>query len=208
MRLPLIALLAVAAALSLSTAPSAAEEPEVTLIYPGEGAVLAERPPVIRMCFADPIDIRDLDAGGDFEFGVVSPDERRPGLRISFQPDGLGVDIFVGELEAVPEGEWTFGWLVLDAETGAAATGTTSFVVVAQGSPVPDEPPQACPGSQTPNAGASPSPAADGRGRGSDDGVDVLVVVLAVGGPSLGAFALALFLYRRLRGRRWRHPPP
>src|SRR3989304_1215996 len=89
------ALTALALALLLLFPLTAGAQPRVIEIFPEEGAVLAEPPELLHMCFATPVNIRDLDKGGDFDFSVLKPDGRGVGLRIVFQSDGFGVTIFL-----------------------------------------------------------------------------------------------------------------
>lgn len=165
-----------------------------------------EPPSIIHMCFASPVNIRDLDKGGDFAFGVLRPDGRRLGLRIVFQPDGFGVDIHPGLPEDPPAGQWTFEWRVTDPETLEPAEGTVSFTVSPGGSPVPEEPPSRCPAralpstvgveaTPTPATGATPSPTPASGEDEADDDQDILLLALITTGSIIGAAVLGLILY-------------
>jgi len=209
-----IAALALTAAGLLLAKPYAVDaQPEVILVFPEEGDIMAEPPPIIRMCFARPINIRDLDDGGDFRFRVTTPEGRGLGLRIVFQTDGLGVDIHRGIPEGETEGEWTFEWRVTEPDTLEPAQGTLRFLVGPGGSPVPEEPPANCPsGNLTPVTGitpttvtASPTPPPDRDKAG--DGQDDLLLALIIAGPVIGAAALGLGLYFLVFRRRGPAPP-
>lgn len=191
--------------LSLSP-PSVQAQPEVTLIFPEDGAVLAEAPQNIHLCFAEPVDNAD-DA--DFRFRVFTPEDRGLGLRIVFQSDGLGVDVQPGLPETPLEGEWTFEWRVSDAVTREPASGTIHFQVRPDGTAIPTEPPQRCTGAEagTPQAGASP--AAASTADGEDGGPGTLVIVLiVVGAVAAAAAALILLTLTRRRIGAWLGRPP
>jgi hypothetical protein len=195
-------------------APAADAEPKVTYQFPDEGATFSEPPPIVRFCFAEPVNVRDLFAGGDFSFRVVKPDGSGLGLRIVFRPDGLGVDVHLGLRDVQPDsyqGEWQLVWRVTDAYPGdraaptppadlEATEGTLKFNVSPDGETPPETPediPEAC--------GATDTPPADTT---SDDGDDNTVLIIAV---ALGAAALALgggglFLLSRRRAAS-RRPP-
>lgn len=220
MRAAIIAALTLTAGVLLLLQPSDADaQPEVSFLYPEDGAVLAAPPPIIQMCFASPINILDLDKGGDFRFGVLRPNGRGLGLRIVFQPDGFGVNVLPGLPDDPPQGEWTFEWRVTDPDTLEPATGTVHYTVSPTGSPVPEpeEPLPRCSsdGSPiTPDSTATPSPGdtpvptpTTGEGD-SDDDQDILLLALITTGAVLGVAVVGLGLYfiRRHRGRL--HPPP
>lgn len=191
--------------------PDAGAQPEVTFIFPEDGAVLAEPPRVIQICFASPVNIRDLDKGGDFRFGVLRPNGSGLGLRIVFQHDGFGVAVHPGLPEDPPEGEWTFEWRVTDPDTLEAATGTIHFTVSPAGSPVPEEPPPRCPSDGSPIA-PSPSPTSTpappaGEDEADDDQDILLPAVIAASSVLAVAVAgLVLYVVRRRAGR-LRQPP-
>ena len=200
-------------ALFLALAPAADAQPRVTFIYPEEGAILAQPPPTIRMCLADPVNIRDLDKGGDFRFAITNADGIGLGHRIIFQHNGLGVDIIPGGiLGDPPEGEWTFEWRITDFHTLEPTEGTLHFTVDAGGDPVPEQPPQACPSGgpallrPTPTA----TPAADENASEDDDGPGILFfTVIAMGSVGgVAALGLVLLLVRRRTGLSLRRPPP
>ena len=200
MRSVAIAALVAASLLLLFRAPSADAQSEVTFLFPLEGDVLAEPPSLIRMCFAEPVNILDLNAGGDFRFSVITPEDRGLGLRIVFQPDGLGVDVFPGLPQDPIDGEWTFEWRVTEPETLEPATGTVRFTVDPEGTPAPVEPARACRDTATPAPDDSDS-AASGNDEG--DGSDVLLITGIVAGSVALAVAAGV-VYLRVR----RRPPP
>lgn len=168
--------------------------------------MLAEPPSIIHMCFASPVNIQDLDKGGDFSFDVLRPDGRRLGLRIVFQPDGFGVDVHPGLPGDPPEGQWTFEWRVTDAETLAPATGTVNFTVSPEGDPLPEEPLSRCPSGDVAPTFETPTPAA---GEDDDDDQDILLLSLITTGSIIGVAVLGLILYLvRRRIGFWLHRPP
>lgn len=207
-----LALMAVVSA--LLQLPGAHAQPKVTLIFPEDGAVLAEPPPIIHMCFASPVNIRDLHEGGDFNFQVTTPDGRGRGLRIVFQPGGLGVDIHPGYPDPAPEGEFTFEWRVTDPDTLEATSGTMNFTVSPGGNPVPSGPFERCTGDATPPADEiptiTPTPSEnEADDQSEDDDQDTLLIALITTGSVAGVAVLGLFLYivRRRIGF-WLHRPP
>ncbi len=223
--LPLIA----AAPLISRTPSTRADQPRITFQFPQEGDVLAEPPKVLQMCFEKPVNIRDLDKGGDFRFGLFRPDRLGLGMRIVFQPDGYGVAIYPGlGPEGIIEGEWRWEYRLTDAQTLDAIEGSVKFSVsAANGEPVLQPTPPAClaPGStpaptliQVPSgsasAGRSPglpsSSRSPGASPGSDGGApDVLLLSLLTIGAAAGAAFVGLigYLFRRKIGF-WPHRPP
>jgi hypothetical protein len=120
------ALALIAVIWSLTQLPDVHAQTRVTLTLPEDGDALVEPPPITHMWFASPVNVRDLHESGDFQYWGLTPDGR--GLRIVFQPDGLGVDIFPGHPDPPPAGEWTFERRVRDpmltpGEDGAAGQG-------------------------------------------------------------------------------------
>jgi hypothetical protein len=214
-RLAAIAVLAALAAAFLLAHPPAQAKPEVTYFFPDEGAAFSQPPPVVRFCFAEPVNVRDLNAGGDFAFRVVKPDGGGLGLRIVFRPDGLGVDIHLGLRDISPDsyqGEWQLAWRVTDAYPGdrvaptppadlEATEGTLKFSVAPDGEAPPEtdkDIPQACGDDETPPADTS----------SGDDGDDntVLIIGIALGAAALALGGGGLFLLSRRRAA-WRRPP-
>ncbi len=178
-------------ALLLLQAPSADAQPEVTFMFPEEGAFLTEPPPIIRMCFADPVNINDPDKGGDFKFSVQTPEDRGLGLRIVFRPDGLGVDVHPGLQEEPIDGVWTFEWRVTEPETLEPTSGTVQFTVGPEGEPLPEETPGDCTAAPEP----TPASSAEEDNDGSDTSLVIAILVIAV---TVGGI-LGLLAYRRLR---------
>lgn len=149
-----------------------AQPAEPVIVYQNvhEGDKLGEKPFVLQFCFQDPINIKDLDKGGDFRFELRNPQNMGLGLRIVFQPDGYGVAVYPGPEPSLipgvvtPTGEpaWTYEWRVVDAEDGTPLEGTLRFTVDPDAEPIPLETPPPCVqagGTATPGGlTASPSP--------------------------------------------------
>lgn len=221
MRAAVIVAFTLAAGVLLLLQPSdAGAQPEVSFMFPEDGAVLAEPPPIIQMCFASPVNIRDLDKGGDFRFSVLKPDGSGLGLRIVFQRDGLGVNVLPGLPDDPPQGEWTYEWRVTDPDTLEPTMGTIHYTVSPAGSPVPEleEPLPHClsdgspspPGSTaTQSPSDTPSPTQSAGEDDSDDDQDILLLTLIITGAFLGAAVAGLGLYFvRRRSGRLHLPPP
>jgi hypothetical protein len=201
-----IATLALALALSPWSGPVNAQgEPEITFIFPHEGDTFAEPLLVLQMCFAEPINNKDLDKGGDFDFALTPPNTPRLGMRIVFQPDGQGVAVYPGFVEGgSPEGEWTFAWRVTDAATLEPLEGVTRYSVREGGGPILQSPPATCVAGSTPTLNTPPvieDP--------DDDGPDVLLLALLTIGAAGAAAVIALIGYViRNRVGFWLHRPP
>jgi methionine-rich copper-binding protein CopC len=210
-RLAAIAALALAVGSLLILRPAGVDaQPQVTFTFPEEGAVLAEPPPMLRMCFASPVNIQDLHDGGDFRFRVLNPEDLGLGLRIVFRPDGLGVDIYPGLPEEPQDGEWTLEWRVTEPDTLEPAEGTLRFTVEPGGAPVPEELPETCGETATPVPDVTATPEADEDEDEGDGGADVLLIILIAAACAAGAALLGFILYlvrRRIRSR-GRQPPP
>ena len=194
-----------AAALLLVIWSPTGAQPEVTFLFPTDGDTLAEPPSAIHLCFASAVNIKDLDEGGDFSFRVFEPTGRGLGLRIVFQPDGFGVDIYPGVPEE-PEGEWTFEWRATDPDTLEPAEGAIRYTVGPGGDPPPDKPFSRCGGGSSPST-TSPTPASadDGAAEGSDGLWIGLIAAAALAGAAV--LGLALYLVRRRIGP-WTQRPP
>jgi hypothetical protein len=191
-----IAAMAIGSAILLGVRTVAAQ-PEPELFYPEDGADVQAPPPILQICFAEPINILDLDKGGDFKFSVRTPEDQGLGLRIVFQPDGLGVGVHPGYPTPAPEGEWTFEWRVTEPETLEPATGTIRFTVSPDGSPLPNKPPAPCGGTPFPDATDTPTNRA---GDGDDGGLDtVMVIIIAI--AALAGTAVLALVVSRLRRR-------
>jgi len=118
--------------------------PVVTYMFPQDGDSLAEPPPVLQLCFAVPVNNRDLDKGGDFRFRLITPDDRSVGMRIVFQSDGYGVYIEQSLKGTSYDGEWTFEWRVTDFVTLEPKEGVVTFAVDPGGRAVLEDPPPPC----------------------------------------------------------------
>lgn len=122
----------------------------VTFQNPVDGAVLSEPPFVFQMCFSRPINIKDLDKGGDFEFNLSTPAKAGIGMRIVFQIDGWGYSIYPGSppsLGVQPPDQrdhWLFEWHVVAADDGAPSDGQVKFTVDPAADPIPSETPPVC----------------------------------------------------------------
>jgi len=213
--IPIRLALAFLACASLFTVVAAfAKEPEVTYQFPADGAILEERPPAIQVCFGNPIDVRDLDKGGEFRFAVRAPGGMQLGHRAIFQPDGYGVVVQPGVPEEA-EGEWTFEWHVRDRESEDPADGTIRFSVAARGDPVIAAEPPPCTSETTPSAERSPGDSGepnDGGGTAEPeegDGPDVLLLALLTTGAAAAAGTVAIvgYLIRQRIGFSPHRPP-
>lgn len=214
-----VVLAAAASVLLVPLSPSVrAAGPEITYMFPEDGDVLAETPSVIQMCFAEPVNNRDLDKGGDFKFNLTPPDHTGVGMRIVFQPDGYGFAIYPNISDKPTEGEWTLTYRVTDDDTPDAIEGKITYTVKAGGKPVVKPTPPACAGNNTPgptlvptggtpSASGTPTPSSDTGGSG--DGPDILKLALLTIAAAGGAAVIALIGYA-LRGKFgfWLHRPP
>ncbi len=221
-----IAVLAVAgffaAALLAGHSAARADAPQITFQFPHDGDVLKEAPKVLQMCFKQPVNVRDLDKGGDFNFRIFIPDKTGIGLRIVFQPDGYGVAIYPGlPAEPVPEGEWTWDYRLTDAGDPRQVTeGAVKFSVRAQdGKDILQPTPPACLASGGTGTPVQPSGASVSSARSvtpapanSDDGGGPDILLLSLGAVAvaavLGALGYAGYALRRRAGFWPRRPPP
>lgn len=221
------------AALILQFAPPSAlaQAPEVVRQFPEEGAILAEPPaflpatptttgaPIpavarygLQLCFGEPVDVRDSDKGGLHQFSVRGPRGTLLAMRVVFQADGLGVTVFPGLAPEPVEGQWTFDWLVRDADTLEEASGAIHFEIAQGGSPVPKKPFSPCRGElgiqESPAArttpavqtttGATATPGAAENAEENDGGLSAGAIVgLSVGAVALVVLGSALYLRRR-----------
>jgi hypothetical protein len=143
-----------------------AQEPlEVTFMTPEDGDVLGEQPFVFQMCFSRPINIKDLDKGGEFRFDVFDEANVGYGLRVVFQPDGWGVAVYPGAapvLSPAPSAvrdHWIYRWHVVAADDGAPNDGEIKFKVDESAEPAPSETPPSClPGGGTGTPGPTGRP--------------------------------------------------
>jgi len=191
-----VLVLAVGLALLLGTRTAAAQ-PELVSNYPADGDVLNEPPAILQLCFKEPVNILDLDKGGDFRFSVMTPAGQGLGLRIVFQPDGLGVGIHPGYPTPPLEGEWTFNWRVTEPQTLEPASGTIKFTVSPDGSPLPDKAPTPCGGTPFPDVTPEPGSLTVDE---DDGGTSTLLVVIIAAAALGGAALLVLLVVRRRRG--------
>jgi len=174
-------------------------------MFPHEGDTFAEPLKVFQLCFAEPINNKDLDKGGDFDFTVIPPNSPRLGMRIVFQPDGQGVTVYPGVVEAPPEGEWTFEWRVTDAVTLEPLEGVTRYNVREGGDPILQPTPAPCVSGSTPSLTTPPTIDEEP----DDDGPDVLLLALLTTGAAGAAAVIALIGYVvRNRVGFWLHRPP
>lgn len=201
-------LLFIAAPYINQDAPSAlAKEPEIVLQFPEEGDVLKEPPFVLQMCFEEPVNVNDLDKGGDFRFRLLRPDKKGLGMRIVFQPDGYGVAIYPGlpTDEVIPDGDWTWEYRLTDrVQTADATEGVVKFSVSAtDGKDIISATPPTCLAAgathvpTAPPAGAV-TPTPDGGGitdEADDSDVDILRLALLTIGAAGAAGVIALIGY-------------
>jgi hypothetical protein len=69
------ALALIAVIWSLTQLPDVHAQTRVTLMFPEDGDVLVEPPPISHIWFASPVNVRDLHESGDFQYRVLTPDE-------------------------------------------------------------------------------------------------------------------------------------
>jgi hypothetical protein len=150
-RRTLLALPLAAAALVAATSAGSAmaqTDPEgPVLVYQNinDGDVLDQLPLSIQLCFAAPINIKDLDKGGDFSFTVLQPDGIGLGHRDIFQPDGYGVAVQPGNpVGDDVTGEWTFRYRVTTPDAQHATEGEVHYTIDPAGEPAPRVSPPAC----------------------------------------------------------------
>ncbi len=194
------------------------EAPRLVFQNPADGAVVNEPLFVIQVCFANPINIRDLHLGGDFAFRVTDPGGRGLGHLTVFQPDGYGAAIYPGPPPGETRGEWAFGWRVTSPDGEQASEGEFSYTVDPDGEQSPNATPPVCvgelgtatpPSEGTPGATtSSPSPSGDAsatdrpENSDDDDDGDFLVVLLVIGSAGIvGVAAIAFFGWRANRRR-------
>ena len=180
--LPLLplAVLAVAWALSASAAhaQSPTADPQPVLVYENihDGDVLQQTAFGIQLCFASPVNITDLDKGGDFSFRVTEPDGLILGHRDVFQRDGYGITVYLASPIGGSVGQWKFHYRLTSPDARSALEGDITYVVDPSGSPVPQATPPVCVSSGG-TATASPTPGT-GTTRPVDLGANVVPVTI------------------------------
>lgn len=135
------------AALPTGSAMAQTPDPEgPVLVYQNikDGDTITEPAFVIQLCFASPINIKDLHLGGDFSFQVSQPDGIGLGHRDVFQPDGYGIAVYPGNPVGNVSGEWTFKFRVTTPDAQHATTATIKYTVDPAGQPIPRETPPSC----------------------------------------------------------------
>ena len=162
--LPLVMLALVSA---LFASPAHAADPQPVLVYqnPAEGAVLQQPAFGIQLCFASPVNIKDLDKGGDFAFTVTEPDGLGLGSRDVFQPDGYGITVYPGNPIGETTGQWKFHYRLTSPDAQSALEGDINYTVDPSGSPFPQATPPPCVAaggtkSPSPTPGPTPEPTA------------------------------------------------
>lgn len=229
----LIAAAISAVVLAAPAAPTDAQEddaPVLTFSNPGQDAVINEPAFFVQMCFEEPVNILDLDKGGDFSFSLTPPEDFPLGLRIVFQPDGQGLAIYPNNADAdTPEGEWTLEYRLTTPETLTPTEGTLTWTVDPDGEATPQQTPPACidsgftavpgPGdgvtppsvvtTVTPADTGDETPDNDGD-EDDDDGPDILLLALLTIGAAgaVGLIALIGFFVRRGVGYDPHRPGP
>jgi hypothetical protein len=201
-RRTLLALPLAAAALVAATSAGSAmaqTDPEgPVLVYQNinDGDVLDQLPLSIQLCFAAPINIKDLDKGGDFSFTVLQPDGIGLGHRDIFQPDGYGVAVQPGNpVGDDVTGEWTFRYRAGEPAPRVSPPACVASGGTATAAPDVTEPPTNAPtnpGTVAPSLTVVPTSAAAGsptpiETRGPEevddgDGPDVTTIVLRAAG--------------------------
>ena len=124
------ALLLLAAPATWSHAQTTSASGGPGLVYQSvkDGDVVTEPLFDIQLCFKEPINIKDLDKGGDFAFQVTQPDGIGLGHRDIFQPDGYGIAIQPGNPVGTNlTGQWTFKYRVTTPDAQHATSGTITF---------------------------------------------------------------------------------
>jgi hypothetical protein len=202
--LPLV-LLALVSALSLS--PARAADPQPVLVYqnPAEGQVLQQTAFGIQLCFASPVNIKDLDKGGDFAFTVTEPDGLGLGNRDVFQVDGYGITVYPGKPIGDTTGHWKFHYRLTSPDAQSALEGGINYTVDPNGSPIPQATPPVCvasggtatasptpaPGATTPAAvSASPVPASGSPSVSATPTVSPIASGSSGSGPDILKYAL------------------
>ncbi len=190
------------------------DAPQLIHQSPVEGAVVNEPLLFMQVCFADPINIRDLHLGGDFAFGVTAPDGFGLGLRSVCQTDGYGAAVYPGAPPGETIGDWIFTWRVTSPDGEEASEGEINYTVDSDGDPTPQSTPPACigeqgtatpPSDETP-AAATPSPgpsvdptATPGLGESDDGDSNLLLIALISIGAVVGVLVIGFVVSRAMR---------
>lgn len=159
-----IALLVIVLAVNVAAASAQEDEPEIVYQNIEDGQTLEEPAFVIQFCFAEPVNIKDLFAGGDFAFTLTGPDGLGYGHRDVFQPDAYGVAVYPGPglPDSQTEGEWKFTYRLTSPDGEQELEGEFAYTVDPDGDPTPSETPPSCVaegGTPAPTEpGASPTP--------------------------------------------------
>jgi copper transport protein len=171
-------IVAAAALLALVAAgPSLAfAEPEVTSATPADGALLAQAPEVLNLCFSEPV---QTEGDGAWQFSVEPNGSTALGLRIVFATDGLCVDVFPGTPDPAPEGIWQFDWLVKAQSDSSEGSGSLLFQVGAL------------------QPGQTPLPLPDSPDAGGEDPPYALIGLIVVGVIIVILGVAGFFLRRR-----------
>jgi hypothetical protein len=142
---------------ALSSSPAHAADPQPVLVYqnPAEGEVIQQPAFGIQLCFASPVNFKDLDKGGDFVFALTEPDGLGLGSRDVFQPDGYGVTVYPGHPIGEATGQWKFHYRITSPDAQSALEGDINYTVDPNGTPVPQATPPSCVG---PGGTATSSP--------------------------------------------------
>jgi hypothetical protein len=157
--LPLLPLAVLAVVLAFSSSIAHAADPQPQLVYQNihDGDVIQQTAFGIQLCFASPVNIKDLDKGGDFKFSVTEPDGLGLGNRDVFQPDGYGITVYPGNPVGGTAGQWKFHYRLTSPDAQSALEGDISYTVDPNGSPIPQATPPVCVANGG-TATASPTP--------------------------------------------------
>lgn len=206
-----LAVVAVAAVLTAPAPAARAESPFVSYSSPKDGDVVSAVPPLLVLCFRNPIDIAETSLA-DYRFSLTPAGGALLPLRVFLQNDGYGIVAQPRQPTGDTTGEWTFEWKVRDAGTKGVEEGSTTFRVDPSGQP----PLRSLAGPCTASGMASPTPqpAASGSSNTTTSAGDsvrpdvLLMSLLTLAGA--GGLALIGFIGYAIRMRVgfWLHRPP